>query len=168
MSRANRLQQALFHRIHHFTRERFADPPGAPPLASRNARFAARPAAARLSPPRLAGLHILTFATLILFLIASFAPARAQNAVLGRGDAVVTGFSGIKPGEAPLAPGANPLDEFFIDLDGPSAQILSLAAPGQPGQLASLPAKLQIKARQVGQVFAIALDDGRGGQIPNI
>jgi len=107
---------------------------------------------------------------LLLALIASLAPASAEDGVLARGDAVVTGFSGIRPADAPLKPGANPLDEFFIDLNGPAAQILSLAAPeGTPsGQLISAPAKLRIKASQIGQVFATALDDGQGGKVPNI
>lgn len=90
--------------------------------------------------------------------------------MLGRGDAVVTGFSGIKPSNVPLKPGANPLDEFFFDLDGPSAQILSLAVPGgiPSGQLISTPAKLQLKASQIGQVFGAALDDGQGGKILSV
>jgi hypothetical protein len=109
-------------------------------------------------------------------LIASLVPARAQPApapagspVLDRGDAVVSGFSGIKPAPFPLPPGTNPLDGFFIDLDGASARILSLRAVGGPpqGQLVNLPAKLAIPARDVGQVFAITLDDGQGGT-PNI
>ena len=102
----------------------------------------------------------------MLCLAASFSQAYAQDSVLGRGDAVVTGFSGIKPSNVPLKPGTNPLDEFFIDLNGPSAQILSLAVPGgaPSGQLISTPAKLQVKASQIGQVFATALDDGQGAQ----
>lgn len=116
----------------------------------------------------------LKFLSLIgLLLCATFAGAQAQTetaGVLSRSDAVVTGFSGIKPSDAPLPVGANPLDEFFIDLDGSSAQILSLAAPGAPpsGQLISTPSVLKITARQVGQVFATALDDGLGAGVPNI
>ena len=36
------------------------------------------------------------------------------------------------------------------------------------GQLDFRAAKLQLKASEVGQVFAIALDDGRDGPVPNI
>ncbi|MEJ2123670.1 MAG: hypothetical protein P8Y47_02390, partial [Alphaproteobacteria bacterium] len=105
-----------------------------------------------------------------VFLSAMFSKAWAQESILNRGDAVVTGFSGIKPSEAPLLKGANPLDEFFIDLDGPSAQILSLAAPGgaPEGQLISAPPIRQFKARDIGQVFATTLDDGLGEDVPNI
>ena len=124
------------------------------------------------SPPRLhhSFTRIFAGAGLILSLIAPLPQAHAQENVLGRGDAVVTGFSGIKPSDVPLKPGANPLDEFFIDLKGPSAQILSLAVPGgaPSGQLISAPAKLQLKASQIGQVFATTLDDGQGGKVPSI
>lgn len=105
----------------------------------------------------------------VALLLTTTTPVAAQSAVLDRGDAVVTGFSGIKPSPAPLPEGASPLDEFFIDPDGASAQVQTFVAPGSPqGQLISTPAKLQIKARQVGQVFAITVDDGRGGTPPNI
>ena len=104
------------------------------------------------------------------FLAASVTSASAQDTTLGRGDSVVTGFSGIRPSETPLPPGADPLDHFFIDLEGPSAQILSMTGlGGQPtGKLVSPAAKRQIKAKEVGQVFAITLDDGLGNKIPNI
>ena len=144
-----------------------------PPMPDRNS---GPPGPAAISPrlqgapqPR-QGLRMLACAGLMLALLSPVSQARAQDAVLARGDAIVTGFAGIKPADAPLKPGANPLDEFFIDLNGPSAQILSLAAPGgaPSGQLISAPAKLQIKASQVGQVFAAALDDGQGGKVPSI
>ncbi len=112
-------------------------------------------------------LFAIAAATLLL---AGSTGAKAQDGIMMKGDAVVTGFSGIKPADAPLPPGASPLDEFFIDLDGPSAQILSLAAPGNApsGELISTPPALQVYARQVGQVFATALDDGLGAGVPNI
>ncbi len=99
----------------------------------------------------------------------AFAPA-GHAQVITPGDAVVTGFSGVKPSDAPVPPGSNPLDEFFIDVKGASAQILSLAAPGGPpsGQLIAAPPKLQIRAEQTGQVFAIGLDGGIGAKTPNL
>ena len=48
--------------------------------------------------------------------------ADAQESIISRGDGVVTGFSGIKSLDAPTKPGADPLDEFFIDLEGASMQ----------------------------------------------
>src|ERR1043165_6079575 len=53
--------------------------------------------------------------------------ARAQGqSILSPGDAVVTGFSGVKAPDGPVAPGSDPLDGFHIDLDGPSAHIFGL------------------------------------------
>jgi len=99
---------------------------------------------------------------LLCLVLIAFATSQAKaqdNAILARGDAVVTGFSGTKPAEPPPAAG-NPIDETFIDLDGASARIMRLA-PGAPpaGQLITAPTVLQVKARDVGQVFAIGLDD---------
>ncbi len=102
--------------------------------------------------------------------LATASSARAQDTILARGDVVVTGFSGIRPHPAPLPKGANPLDEFFIDVDGVAAQIQPLATAGQPpqGQLLATVPKLKIKAAQIGQVNAIALDDGLEDGTPNI
>ena len=99
-----------------------------------------------------------------VYAIAPTGSAFAQDGkVLMPGDAVVTGFSGA----APPDPAATTLG---IDLQGPSAQVISLAAmPGAPsGTMAGAPAKRRITAAEVGQVFAIALDDAGGGNAPNI
>ncbi|WP_119391985.1 hypothetical protein [Taklimakanibacter lacteus] len=109
---------------------------------------------------------------LLLVLLAAFATSAADaqdNAILTRGEAVVTGFSGTKPADPPPAAG-NALDETFIDPDGASAQILKLE-PGAPpqGQLVTAPPVLSVKARDVGQLFAVALDDSfLPGVSPNI
>jgi hypothetical protein len=88
------------------------------------------------------------------------------------GDAVVTGFSGATTDDGVMPVGGNPADRMFIDLDGPSMQILRLALDGTPanGQLISTPPVFQVKAGHVGQVFGIALDDGTSNEqnIPNI
>lgn len=96
---------------------------------------------------------------------------RADDAALGRGDAVVTGFSGVKTPDAP--PPGDPMDETFIDLDGASMKVLPLEAGAPPtGQLLSVAPHLEVKARDIGQVFAAGLDDGLKpdptGGIPNI
>ncbi len=99
-----------------------------------------------------------------VYAIAPAGSAHAQdNTVLLPGDAVVTGFSGV----APPTPTATSL---AIDLQGPSAQILSLAAmPGPPdGMMVGAPATRRITAAEVGQVFAIALDDTGEGAQPSI
>jgi hypothetical protein len=164
MSWAAKNQQEQPEPVLSLRRERFADPPRLRRLRSGTCSLGKSPATSGALWRFLCGMAAL------LLLLAGPAPANAQNAVLGRGDAVVTGFSGIRPADVTIPPGGNPLDEFFIDLDGASAQIQSLGALGQPpqGQLVIAPSKLHIKARQVGQVFAITLDDGQGAAVPNI
>lgn len=107
---------------------------------------------------------------LFAFLATGLSQAQAQDTGLARGDAVVTGFSGIKPLDVPVPPGADPLDYFFIDTQGPSAEILSLSSLGEGphGQLAPAPVKRQFTAGEVGQVFAVTLDDGLGQPVPNV
>ncbi len=164
MSWAAKNQQKQPEPTHSLRRRRFTDPPGWRLPWSADCFHGMRPATNG------ALLHFLACMAALLLLLAGPAPANAQNAVLGRGDAVVTGFSGIRPADVTIPPGGNPLDEFFIDPDGASAQIQSLGALGQPpqGQVVTAPSKLHIKAQQVGQVFAIALDDGQSVGVPNI
>jgi len=96
---------------------------------------------------------------------ATAASAQDMPALVTPGDAVVTGFSG--------ATKAEQVDKRYIDLNGPSMQVLA----GGPGPISvsdteggNPAAKFQIAAGQVGQVFGIALDDNTvGGQkAPNI
>ena len=111
-----------------------------------------------------------TMAIAALLSVSAAASAIAQEAKIAPGDAVVTGFSGIAPSGDPPPPAGSPLDTFFIDLDGPSAQVLSFGAlGGAPSEQLVNPApKLILKARDIGQVFGIALDDGLGSPTPNI
>ena len=116
--------------------------------------------------------RLLLGATLSLFVTLAALPLNAEDAaIFGRGDAVVTGFSGtVVPDPQPAG---DPLDETFIDLDGASAQIFRLE-PGAPpsAQVISAPPLFQVKARDVGQVFAIGLDGNpwpeAAGNVPNI
>ena len=121
-----------------------------------------------------AGLSVRTATWLCTALLAlasfvslSLAASAQETSIIRRGDAVVTGFAGVTASGAPTAPGASPLDEFFIDLEGPSAQILSLGSLGVPpeGQLVAPRERFRLKAGDIGQVFAIALD---GDEVPNI
>jgi hypothetical protein len=84
----------------------------------------------------------------------------AAAAIQSPGDAVVTGFSGVRP-TPQVAPGVDPLDKTFIDLDGPSVRVINLSAPGAPaqGQVMPAPIPFTVIARQVGQVFAVAQDN---------
>ncbi|MEO1158903.1 MAG: hypothetical protein AAFW74_00415, partial [Pseudomonadota bacterium] len=96
--------------------------------------------------------------------------ASATESMLVPGDSVVTGFSGVIHSTDPVSPGSGSVQDRLIDLDGPSAQILSLADFGRApeGGLSDAVIKHRITAGQVGQVFAIALDDGQGKAAPDI
>lgn len=86
--------------------------------------------------------------------------------LLSPGDAVVTGFSGTLPPPDGLPDGADPLDYTFIDPDGAAMQVQRFLPAGPPaGQLIDAPALVTAPARDVGQVFAVTLDDA---QAPNI
>jgi hypothetical protein len=106
------------------------------------------------------------FLSLLILIASLFAPpAKAQDAkpgVVGFGDLVVTGASGTLPPPAnpPLPPGVNQLDETFINPDGASLKVFDVRNPGGPAQaqLLNAPTKYQALARDIGQVFGLALD----------
>jgi hypothetical protein len=108
-----------------------------------------------------AAAFALVLAALVFLGCGSLEPASAQApGILANGNAVVTGFSGA-PLPAQLPPGLLPADLTFIDLNGPSARVVDLQAPGAPprAQLIAAPIRFTASASQVGQVFAVALDD---------
>ena len=150
----------------YFTIEFAAQPAGRGDRA-RTSHRCPPPCEAQLSPPRATPALLLQalFAWVITacVLIGVLAPHRANaaDAVMTPGDAVVTGFSGFRPSGAAIIPGGNLLDGFIINLDGASAQIQALNLFGAPpqGQLVSPGLRKQILARDVGQVFPIALID---------
>ena len=78
--------------------------------------------------------------------------ANAQNSpvasILAPGDAILTGFSGVLAAPPRLRRG-DPLDETFINLDGPSMQIQHLVPNGPPsGQLINSPTVFKAPARE--------------------
>jgi hypothetical protein len=79
------------------------------------------------------------------------------------GDAVVTGFSGTLPPELgkPLPRGKSAMDLTFINPDGPSVRIVDVGKPGYvwDGRLFKAPKTFDVPAKDVGQVFGVALDD---------
>ena len=90
----------------------------------------------------------------------SMAAKAEDTAILRRGDAAVTAFSGTKQiGDVP--PGLTPVDVTFIDLDGATLQIFDVAAPGAApeGQVLDAPVKFKATAGEIGQVFAIGLGE---------
>ena len=96
---------------------------------------------------------------LLLLFVAIRGRAEAQQTPpnLNLGDAVVTGFSGTLPPAA----GRSAIDHTFIDPDGPSARVVGLARPGYvwDGRLFAAPKPFDVLAKDVGQVFGVALDD---------
>ena len=97
------------------------------------------------------------------------AGARAAEGIIQRGDAAVTGFSGTLA-EKNIPADVHPLDRTFINLDGNALQIfdLSVLGTGPRGQVSDALPKLQIKAREFGQVFGVTLDDGGASKTPNV
>lgn len=107
----------------------------------------------------------------LLLLVILASPVFAQTApVLQKGDAVVTGYSGVallKP-----AKGADPVDYAVINQQGSSVQVfdLSQATNRADAQLIDVPRTFAVPASKIGQVFGVALDNGRGNPkaIPNV
>ena len=113
----------------------------------------------RIAAPMQRALRIAgrLIAAILLATFSSSAPALAQGGPMMAGDAVVTGFSGFKPIDLPAA-SPDLLGRFFIDADGNAMQVLRLQPNGAPqGQLIPAQPVMQVKAGQVGQVFAITL-----------
>ena len=96
--------------------------------------------------------------------------ARAQDtAIITRGDAAVTAFSGARQlGEVP--PDLHPLDLTFIDVNGATLQVFDLTTLGGPpdGQIANAPVKFKATAGETGQVFGVTLDGDDANATPNI
>jgi len=91
----------------------------------------------------------------------------AQNAppILPAGDAAVAGFSGTVVVGSPPEP--QRIDKTYINLDGPALRVIDLTRMGGPpqAQLVNAPKLFTATAAQIGQVFALALDDANP---PNI
>ena len=113
-------------------------------------------------------LRLLPLLLLLLLLFVVFSGAvRAQQPDrppgLNLGDAVVSGFSGtLAPDPAqPRPANKSVVDLTFINPDGPSARIIGLGQPGYvwDGRLFKAPKTFDVFAKDIGQVFGIALDD---------
>lgn len=101
-----------------------------------------------------------------LTLVWSSANALAQTPPAGSrwgaGAAVVTGFSGVGSAAQRKSDGASSSpDAMFIDMEGASARVFDIAAPGSAadGRLFGARTVLEVSAKDVGQVFGVALDD---------
>ena len=114
----------------------------------------------------------LLVALITLFTSAADAqsPPAEPKPFVRRGDAVVTGFAATVPPGPDLPQEIHPLDRTTIDPDGVTVRIFDLTelAGGPEGQLADVPVRHVLKAKDVGHVFGIAFDgDGTNGP-PNL
>ncbi len=99
-------------------------------------------------------IFMTMFLAFVISLITSLAIARAQDGpehgIMSNGDAAVTGFSGTIDRDGQL----------FINPDGASLKVMDLNQRGQArGQVINAPTKFEAFARDVGQVFGVALDN---------
>jgi hypothetical protein len=100
----------------------------------------------------------------VALLLVQANPLSAQPApggIIAPGFPIVTGFSGVRPGAPAAPPGAQPFDKTFIDPDGPSLRVVDAARLGGSPRAQLVPAAkpFTVTAAQIGQVFAVALDD---------
>ncbi|MDF0601563.1 peptidoglycan-binding protein [Psychromarinibacter sp. C21-152] len=91
-------------------------------------------------------------------------PALAQQPpILEDGDLAVTGFPGTTapPNAASLPAGETQTDETFIDTAGASLRVFDVSDPaGAPqAQVMNAPIRYEAAARDIGQVFGVAIDD---------
>lgn len=112
---------------------------------------------------RVAGIRRRLLAP-VLPLVAALTAVTAfaqERPILENGDAVVTGFSGVAQLTAPV--GASSDDYAIINRQGASLQVIDLSRMDGPddGRLVSVPRRYLATADQIGQVFGVAVDDGR-------
>ncbi|MDA7947266.1 MAG: hypothetical protein MPJ78_07295 [Hyphomicrobiaceae bacterium] len=92
----------------------------------------------------------------IFVILSPIAGARAQEGIMSSGDLAVTGFSGTRDLGG----------QTFIDTDGVSLKVLGTSGKGSASaQVINAPEKFQAFARDIGQVFGVALDNAPS---PNI
>lgn len=107
-------------------------------------------------------MHVRAQMARVLCLLSLSGAAYAQNPpVLPSGDGAVAGFSGTAVIVSPPPPEPARIDKTYINLDGPSLRVIGLSRMGGPpqAQLVAAPKTFTATARQIGQVFSLALDD---------
>ncbi|WP_411970689.1 hypothetical protein [Mesorhizobium sp. CA14] len=98
--------------------------------------------------------------------------AKAQEAqIIHPGSMAVTGFPGttIPDFDQGLPPGADPVDETFIDTSRASLRIFDVSHLGGPasGQLVNTRPPFEVTAGQIGEVFGLTYDDGVRDGVPS-
>lgn len=89
---------------------------------------------------------------------------------LAPGDVIVTGFSGLKLATEGILPGVDPVEKTVIDTEAASLRVFDLQSIGGPpaGQVATPAVKLEVKAKDVGQIFGLALDETNPSGTPSL
>jgi hypothetical protein len=84
--------------------------------------------------------------------------------------AAIAGFSGVKLATESVAVGVNPVDQTVLDTEGASSRAFDIGNLGNAtgAQVAVPPQLLDIKARDVGQIFGLAFDTGAANGVPNL
>lgn len=111
----------------------------------------------------------LTLLSLLLVPAEALAQQPGDPSIVTLGNAIVTGFSGtVAPDPAKVRATKKPAaDLTFIDPEGPAARVIDVAQPGRvwDGSVFAAPKTFNVPAKDVGQVFGVALDDAAA---PNI
>lgn len=126
---------------------------------------------------RIKSVH-LTFAVLLfLFPVHTTAqtatPTTPPDVVaVAPGDIAISGFSGVElsGGGSSIPLGVSPVDKTILALSKSTLKILDLSSFGgaPAGQLLPPTLKFAVSAKEIGQVFALAFDDGTNGGAPNV
>ncbi len=117
----------------------------------------------RRSPRFASGILAAAFANLVGIIAAldlAFAQPAPAGGILADGNAVVTSFSGVQLPTL-IKPGVDPTEKATIDLNGFALRVIDLQAPGASPQtqILSAPKPFTLTASQIGQIFAVALDN---------
>jgi hypothetical protein len=120
----------------------------------------------------------LTAAAVVLCVVAALSASSLADPVNGTsaqtglqaGDLIVTGFSGTTLAAEGVPPGVDPLDKTFIDVGSPSLRVFNASGlNGTPaGKVVGAPVRLRVPAKDIGQVFGVAIDPGENGGPPRI
>jgi hypothetical protein len=110
-----------------------------------------------------------TFVAVAALVLLSPSASAQETAVITRGDAAVTAFSGARKFD-PVPPDLHPLDRTFIDVNGAVLQVFDLSKLGGPpsGQIADAQIKFKATSGEIGQVFGVTLDGDNANANPNI
>jgi len=121
------------------------------------------------------GLRRLAPAILLACALQVAGAAKAQDIdpatiAIGPGDVAVSGFSGTKLAAEAVLPGIDPVDKTVIDVDGAALRIFDMSDLGSPpgGQRVQPPVKLEVKARDIGQVFGLAFGAPSVDGVPDL